>query len=325
MVPSLATGDEPLFSTSDVVNVVIRIPMAVVTHVTGETRPVSGTLAIDDGAPVAVSCEPYGISRLRECQLPSLHLEIDGGGLPAPDLAGHDSLRLVTPCRLRGDHDRHAVLEHLVYATYAQVTDIALRTRLARLRFDDTGKADAQTTGYGFFIEDIDDVAARFDRNWQPTEPKTLSELDPEQLTLMTLFQFMIGNTDWSAVRAHGTERCCHNVAVLWGDATDTGLVVPFDFDQSGVVDPPYAAPAPGLEIQTVRQRVYRGFCEHNRFLEAAVDRFNRARPAIEAQFTRPDLPYPRDRRRALRYIDGFFEIINDPKKLERQIIRRCR
>ncbi len=59
----------------------------------------------------------------------------------------------------------------------------------------------------------------------------------------MTLFQYMVGNTDWSAVRSGPDDRCCHNVAVFSGDGGASNSVVPFDFDQAGLVDAPYAVP----------------------------------------------------------------------------------
>ena len=59
--------------------------------------------------------------------------------------------------------------------------------------------------------------------------------------------------------------------------------------------------------------------------LGEAIARFNRSRAEIEALFARPDLPYPKSRERALRYIGEFYDVINDPKKLEKQIVRRCR
>ncbi len=67
--------------------------------------------------------------------------------------------------------------------------------------------------------------------------------------------------------------------------------------------------------------RHYRGLCVFNSLLPGTIDAFNRKRPEIEALYRRYDLPYPKARRNALDYIDGFFEIVNDSKKLEKKII----
>ena len=52
---------------------------------------------------------------------------------------------------------------------------------------------------------------------------------------------------------------------------------------------------------------------------------FNEKRPDLEALFNRDDLPYQKERERALKYIGGFYDTINDPRKLEKKILTTCR
>ena len=133
------------------------------------------------------------------------------------------------------------------------------------------------------------------------------SGLDPAQLTVMTLFQYMIGNTDWSAVKGRPNDRCCHNVALFGQEGVALNTVVPFDFDQTGLVNPPYAAPPdPSLGIRRITDRRFRGICQHNDELAGAIAVFNQKRPELEALFTNNELPYPKDRERALKYIAEF-------------------
>ena len=63
----------------------------------------------------------------------------------------------------------------------------------------------------------------------------------------MSVFQYMVGNTDWSMVRFH-------NVEV---SRTPRGVYVPvpYDFDWTGLVSTRYARPNEGLGIRSVRQR----------------------------------------------------------------------
>ncbi len=320
----MGAGDTDFLNEAEVSQVVIRAPFGELQRGPGSAVPISGTVEIDAGSRVSVTLEPYGISRLRECDIPMLHIHLAGDEPGDEHFDGRDALRLVTTCRTRGDRDRYVVLEYLVYAGYAMLADPALRVRLAHVTLIDSAEDRERAAGYGFFVEDIREVAERHGLRWLDTPPDSLADLDAAQLTLMTLFQFMIGNTDWSAVRGPSPGTCCHNVAFLAG-AEGPGMVLPFDFDQSGLVDAPYAAPSPELGIRDVRQRVYRGFCEHNPFLPAAIAVFNQRHSDLEALFSSPDLPYPKDRQRALEYIEGFYEIINDPRQLQKQIVRRCR
>ena len=64
-------------------------------------------------------------------------------------------------------------------------------------------------------------------------------------------------------------------MAVLGTQSEKYNTLLPFDFDQAGLVDAPYAAPDEGLKIQRVTQRVCRGYCSHNHELSSAIGVFN--------------------------------------------------
>jgi hypothetical protein len=234
-------------------------------------------------------------------------------------------LWLVTPCQPYGTYDKYTVLEYLVYRSYAILAEPALRARLVSLRYHDTLRRSSDRTEYGFILEDIGHAAERTGRTWLDIPVQKLSAFEPAQITTMALFQYMVGNTDWSTVAGPAGKRCCHNVALFGSDDTGSDAAVPFDFDRAGLVNPPYAIPSAGLKIRKVTDRLYRGFCLHNSQLPAAIDHFNEHRPEIEKLFNRDDLPYPEARRRALKFLDGFYETINDPKRLKKKIIRKCR
>jgi hypothetical protein len=292
----------------------------------GGASDVSGRVELSDGTSVPISLNKYGISRLRECDLASLQITVEADDVRGTLFEGRRMLRLVTPCRLRGGYDRYIMLEYLVYRSYAVIADPALRVRLVQVSFHDSEKPAREQRGYAFFIEDIGQAAARRGQVWLDFQSQRTSDLNPAQLTVMTLFQYMVGNTDWSAVTGRPDERCCHNVAVFGEESVDLNTVVPFDFDQTGLVNPPYAAPPDAsLGIRRITDRRYRGLCEHNDELAGVIAVFNRKRSELEALFSRDDLPYPKDRERALKYITGFYETINDPHKLEKKILSDCR
>ena len=315
-----------LFADDGVFSLTLHAPLTRLMRQEAGASDVSGTMELSDGTSVPISLNKYGISRLRECDLASLQITVEAGDVRGTVFEGREILRLVTPCRLRGAYDKYTMLEYLVYASYAAIADPALRARLVQVSFDDSEKPGREQTGYAFFIEDIGQAAIRRDQVWLDIQSQRTSDLDPAQLTVLTLFQYMVGNTDWSALTARPNHRCCHNVAVFGQEGVDVNAVVPFDFDQTGLVNPPYAAPPdPSLGIRRVTERRYRGLCVHNDELAGAIAVFNSKRTELEALFSRDDLPYPKDRQRALQYITGFYETINDPRKFEKNIINDCR
>jgi len=315
-----------LFAEGEVIDLTIHAPFSKLMRQAGGAPDVSGSLELPDGTSVPMSCNKYGISRLRECDLASLQMTVDENEVKGTLFEGRKILRLVTPCRLRGGYDKYTMLEYLVYSSYALIADPALRVRLVNVTFRGSEKSPRGQTGYAFFIEDIGQAAARRGQMWLDIQSQRTSDLDPAQLTLMTLFQYMVGNTDWSAAKGRPNDRCCHNIALFGQEGVDLNTVVPFDFDQTGLVNPPYAAPPdPSLGIRRVTQRKYRGLCEHNDEIAGAIAVFNRKRPELDALFSREDLPYPKDRQQALKYINGFFETVNDPQKLEKKVLSDCR
>jgi hypothetical protein len=321
-----ALAGQPLFADDAVFDLTIQAPFMKLMRQSADAPDVSGRLELSDGTWVPMACNKYGISRLRECDLASLQFVVEEDDVRDTPFDGQKILRLVTPCRLRGGYDRYTLLEYLVYRSYAVIAEPALRVRLASVTFQETGKSTRGQTGYAFFIEDINHAAARNGQLWLDIQSQRTTDLDAAQLTLMTLFQYMVGNTDWSAVKGRPDDRCCHNVALFGRDGADFNTVVPFDFDQTGMVNPPYAAPPdPTLGIRRVTDRKYRGLCEHNGELAGAIAVFNEKLPDLEALFTNDALPYPKERQRALKYVEGFYDTINDPKKLHKKIINDCR
>ena len=320
-----AQAGDLLFAEDDPFDITIRAPLARLMKTDAGVSDASGSLDLPDGTSIPMTVNKYGISRLRECQLASLVITIDENAARDTVFEDRKTLRMVTPCRLRGEYDKFIMLEYLVYRSYQVVAEPALHARLVRVLFQDSEKSAKGETGYAFFIEDIGQAADRGGLVWLGRQSQGTRTFDAAQLTLMTLFQYMVGNTDWSAVKGRDVDRCCHNIAVLGQDGANLKTALPFDFDQSGLVNPPYAVPGLELGIRRVTDRLYRGLCEHNGELPDAIAVFNEKRPEIEALFGRDDLPYPKDRQQGLKYLQGFYDTINDPKKLEKKILNACR
>ena len=94
------------------------------------------------------------------------------------------------------------------------------------------------------------------------------------RLPLTFVFQYLIGNTDWSLVTADTEEHCCHNIDLF--ELGGHTLLVPYDFDLAGLVDASYAKPDPEIKIRSVRTRRYRGYCLPAPVLAEALDTVSR-------------------------------------------------
>jgi hypothetical protein len=199
------------------------------------------------------------------------------------------------------------------------VTDQAFQVRLARITYEDTGGEYEARTEYGFLIEDADEVGTRLggtvfelegDRNLPP------DVFDVRAATRLAVFQYMIGNTDWLEVAGH-------NVEIF--ERPTGALPVPYDFDFSGLVDAPYASPAPETGLRSVRERLYQGWCRPPGVAEAVLREFRDAYAATVALiegFTPLDQG---ERQALLDYLQPFYEAIETDATADRAFLRLCK
>jgi len=200
---------------------------------------------------------------------------------------------------------------------------MSFRVRLLRVTYVNTEKRGDGQVRYAFLIEHKNRLAKRYDLKDLKIERTSLSSIQADRLNLTSVFEYLIGNTDFSPIAGAPDDECCHNY-VLFGNDVDPIVAIPYDFDQSGFVDAPYAVPNERFGIRSVRQRVYRGRCVNNEYVEASIQKFREKRNAIVALVEEQEGLESRVRKSLIRYIGDFYDLINDPRDVERKIIDRC-
>ena len=273
-----------------------------------------------DGSSVSIDVKVRSRGRWRkdtgDCPLPALFVYFDAQSSAGTPFVGHTMLPLTTHCRDRATYDQYVLKEYLAYRIYNELTDKSLRVRLAKITYRDTANPKNDTTRFGFFTEHFDSLAARNAAEVWHVEQVDVARVDAQELATLALFQYMIGNTDWSVVYGHNT------VAVL--DDSGAASVVPYDFDFSGLVDSEYAGPPPQLPINSVRQRIYRGSCAPAVNWDGLFEHFRAQRePILELVGALPELA-PAPRESVLDYLGGFFELLESPDRHAR-IVTTCR
>jgi hypothetical protein len=246
-------------------------------------------------------------------------------GVAGTPFEGQGALPAVTHCKDRDSFEQLMLLEYLAYRTYNVLTELSLRVRLAHIEYFDSERERPVADRYGFFLEHWDFLAER--NGWTqlsfPLIPP--DEYDVAQRSLFEVFQYFIGNTDWSfAFPPPDETACCHN-SVPIGNHAGPVFPVPFDFDQAGIVDAPYATVDPSLRIRRVRDRLFRGICGPPELLNATLGLFEVRQSEIQALFEDADFLNERSRNRALRYVEEFYETISDDRRVERELISKCR
>jgi hypothetical protein len=275
----------------------------------------------DDGkqvsVPVRLRARGHFRRQARNCDFPPLWLEVKSSDAKQTVLSGLNKMKITTNCRPKSaEYEQYILQEYLIYRAYAALTDASFRTRLLHITYRDTAGRVAPTTSWGFFIEDVQGVAIHLERKVLPAEGAHFGDLEPGPLSLLSMFEYFIGNTDWSISGLH-------NIALLQ-DSSATVIPVAFDFDWTGAVDARYAFPDKALKIRSVIDRLYRGNCMTPDQFKATIDRFRSKRPAIDALFTQLPQLAPDRAKQMKGFFDDFWKRTDDPRGLQKEIAEDC-
>ncbi|HSP91022.1 MAG TPA: hypothetical protein VLN08_08950 [Vicinamibacterales bacterium] len=287
-----------------------------------KTYPGTLTIAKDGAAatPVPIQLRTRGHSRRspRTCEFAPLRLELPKDGTKGTLFEGHGNLKLGVHCQSEGIYLQYMLKEYLANRLHNLLTPRSLRVRLARVTYADSQPGRKPDTRLGLFFEDIDDLAKRMQARELSVPRQMFRYVDQDQLMFMSMFQYMIANTDYSIL-------ALHNVIML-DDARGVRLTVPYDFDYSGLVNTHYAIPFKDLKLSSVRERRWRGPCKTEADVEQALTPFLEKKAellALPATLAAVGLEAGHVRSTE-KYLNEFFEIIENPGKRNKAFVTGC-
>ena len=260
-----------------------------------------------------------GNFRLENCFYPPMRMKMKKKDVKNTVFQGDRNLKLVLPCSKAKTADNFLGKEYLAYQLYEEVSEYTFHTRLLRVKFTDTDDKRGESVEFlGFFIEDDDDVADRLGGKILD-EKRIIPTLMEDTATVRhDFFQLMIGNTDWSGLFQH-------NEKVLM---LDEKTIVPlaYDFDMTGLVNPPYAQVNNNIGIERVTERLYRGFCRDPQLMQAVREEFLAKEDRIFKTIEDNREYFEASDGKACRlYLKEFFDILKSDRAFEQKILNACR
>lgn len=284
-------------------------------------QPATVTFTFADSTSVQeeVRVQTRGKFRLANCFMPPLRLNFRNNSSPKCKVLG--KLKLVTGCGNTTEEEQLIIKEYLSYRIYNLLTEKSFRVRLLRIRYDDTRKKIKSYTQYGFFLEDVDEMASRNKCVEVDESIKFLTEsTNRAQMTLVALFEYMIGNTDWSVPNNH-------NIKLIRpaNDSVSLPYVVPYDLNHTGLVNAAYAVPSEELGIESVRERLYRGFPRTMEELQDVISIFNAQKEKIWSLINNCEWLSTRYRKDLIVYLEGFYKSINNKSTVKHVFIENAR
>jgi len=328
--PASGASATPIFASDDVLKITLTAPFSDIKKSRDkETLYEDARVRYSDDqgnavdVPVTLSLRGNSRLDLLTCSFPPLRLQFDKDLHKDTVFSKLKKVKMVTQCQPKSTRSRDDLLtEYQAYRVLNSLTDWSYRVRLLDVTFVDSDGGKTRQN-YAFLIEPSKTLGKRSGVTKIKVDGMAANELIGEHMNLVSLYQLMVGNTDWSATQGSGDE-CCHN-GKLFGDKTLSQVrFVPYDFDMTGLVEPKYAVTSEKVNLSSVRKRRYRGYCQNLEHLDENVALLNEKRGEIVSIFNSEIGLSKNKRKKNLLYVESFYKLINDNKRLNKHVSRFC-
>jgi len=283
---------------------------------------------VSQSLPIELKIRGGWRSLTKNCSAPLLFIRFDQETTGDTPFDGQSMLPLTTHCgqglsieaaRSRvspSQWEQYLLREYLAHLLYNEITDLSIKARLVRMTYPNPRKPRQKIVNYAFFTEHFESVASRNNAVVLDRHSFDAAKTDLQAANRVALYQFMIGNTDWSIT----SER---NITLLQ-DEDGRQLPLPFDFDMSGLVNARYAGPSPDVPIDKVTERYFLGFCNPEANWKQLFNTFTSRQEALLASIDRvPDFD-KNSIRASQRYLEKFFKVLHSEPDRNYEIIGRC-
>jgi hypothetical protein len=220
-----AAVPDPLFASDELFDITITAPFELIDDERDKEKKYDGLVSYTDDSgqtiELDVELEVRGNWRLnkRNCNYSQLWLDFKRGQVGGTLFENQNRLKLVVQCRRQDRYADYIIREWQAYKLFGTLSEISLDSRLMNVTYIDSVDSDESRTHRAFFIEHQNRLAERFELEEVELNRVPRGELDQHQSTVVSVFMYLLGNTDFSLVQAAEGDECCHNAKLLTGDA----------------------------------------------------------------------------------------------------------
>lgn len=320
---------DPLFQSDEILDVRIVAPISALLSERPIDKELAGTFQFTNSAGEAVEFDIKLRTRGRfrrdkeNCRFPPLRLNFVKSQTKGTLFHEQNKVKLVTHCQNSQKYAEVLLREYIVYRLLNVMTDTSFRVRLLRITYVESERKRNDDVRYGFIIEHKDRLAKRIGKTLLEIQGISPRSLNPEYANTVSMYHYLIGNTDFSSVRGPKGEVCCHN-HVLFSNEGEAVWSVPYDFDQAGLVNAPHAEPNSQFHIRTVRHRLYRGRCLHNDHLSATIANYQGKREQLLQVVNELEIASERSVKSMTDYIEKFYETLASEKRVSSALVKKC-
>lgn len=315
---------EGMFSTEEPLHLTLKTDLKILKKTRRDEKylPAEMTCHVNDSFEVThpVRIKARGVFRRDNCTYPPFWLNIRYSGIEADSMMDVNKMKMVIRCRKAAQYETYILREYLVYKIYNLVSPYSFRVRLVKLNFVDTGKEDTTTEDWAFLIEPQELLEKRLNAVAVKSDKLSIRTVNREVMDRVSLFQYMIGNGDFSVTGRHNLK------IITLKDQQVPGFVpIPYDFDYTGLVNAHYAVPGETLGISSVRERYFLGPCRSKEVELEAIRDFARYRDEMIDYVMAFEYLDEKEKLDMVAYIESYFTESEDQRFYESKISSTCR
>lgn len=272
----------------------------------------------NDSIAQGIRLRTRGEFRNRECVFAPIELNFKKAKFGYSDLDSISKIKLVTQCNF--GNGSNVLREYLIYKLFNVLTDTSFRVRLIKVTYVDTGKeVNPQEKGAGkqekqrlrkpvtqwaFLMEPNEALAKRINSMQVKTTTITQKNIYPFVIDRLALFNYMVGNYDWSIPGQHNVK--------VFKTITPTYrpylIAIPYDFDWSGIVNATYAIPAENTGLNSVRERMFVGICRSKETFSRQLDILVSKKDVFYGIINNFEYLSKKDKADIIDFLDTFYE-----------------
>ncbi len=277
-------------------------------------------LSDTDSLSQQIKVKARGEMRRTYCAFPPIMLKFKGSGKDSGRICGKGNLKLVTHCNATADFKGNVLKEYLAYKMFNLVTPYSFKTRLVKITYIDINRPEKTFEAYGFLIENEEKLAERNHAVMIKVLNATQKDMSPLDMARIAVFNYMIGNTDWTVPYQH-------NIKIMKSLETPVEKPIPvvYDFDYSALVNAVYAIPHERLPIQDVSERYYLGICNQDEVLNTVIEEFEELKDDFMGTIRSFEYLPKNEKKFVENYLNSFYKSYNQNTYLISALNRTCK
>lgn len=252
------------------------------------------------------------------CSFPPLKLNFKKKQVAGTLFEGLDKVKLVTHCKPKsGAYQQYVLGEYLVYRVLNLLTDTSFRVRPFNIQYLDEPSGKKTQESFAFFIEPDDALEERLNLDESKQKYFLQDSTQYRHISRIAMFQYFVGNTDWAV-------STLHNIKLFTPENSSRPFAIPYDFDWCGVINTVYSKPLPRFELESVSDRLFRGYCRTREELEIQFAFFRSKKVEIYQLYENFEPLRKRQRKDAIRYYNEFYKIIDSETRIRYEFMENC-